>query len=285
MPLDVDRIAGALVDITRTMLAKELEPLRSANADLMTRNEALVSRVTQLEARDVVAELKPSLDGIRASVEALPPPPDLSAFVTREYVAEAVSAAVAAIDAPTLPDVPELVDAAVRAAVEALPAIPAPVEPEPVDLSGFATKEDVASAVAAIVIPEPIPGRDGAGIAEAKMNADGELILKATTGETWNVGKVRGADGLGFEDMSVEWDGERELSLSFSRDGRTEVTRMTIPAIVYRGVWKQGPHQAGDAVTWAGSLFIARRDTTDKPETSDAWTLAAKRGRDGKPAR
>jgi hypothetical protein len=38
-------------------------------------------------------------------------------------------------------------------------------------------------------------------------------------------------------------------------------------------------------VSFGGSAFIAQRDTTDKPESSDAWRLAVKRGRDGKPGK
>jgi hypothetical protein len=53
----------------------------------------------------------------------------------------------------------------------------------------------------------------------------------------------------------------------------------------YSGVWQPGLHKRGDAVTWNGSLFIAQRDTEAKPETSDAWRMAVKRGRDGKDLR
>jgi hypothetical protein len=51
-----------------------------------------------------------------------------------------------------------------------------------------------------------------------------------------------------------------------------------------RGVWKDdGPYTKGDGVTWSGSWFIAQRDTApgEKPQNSDAWRLAIKRGRDG----
>jgi hypothetical protein len=51
-----------------------------------------------------------------------------------------------------------------------------------------------------------------------------------------------------------------------------------------RGVWREGASYAkGDGVTWGGSWFIAQADApTDKPEASDQWRLAVKRGRDGK---
>lgn len=55
---------------------------------------------------------------------------------------------------------------------------------------------------------------------------------------------------------------------------------------IHKGVWKEGPYLKGDAVTWAGSTFIALRDNdSEKPEITDAWRLSTKRGRDGKDGR
>lgn len=52
---------------------------------------------------------------------------------------------------------------------------------------------------------------------------------------------------------------------------------------IHKGVWKEGQYLKGDAVTWAGSTFIAVRDNdSEKPEVTDAWKLSTKRGRDGK---
>jgi hypothetical protein len=52
---------------------------------------------------------------------------------------------------------------------------------------------------------------------------------------------------------------------------------------IHKGVWKEGEaYLKGDQVTWAGSMFIAQRDTSDKPETTDAFRLSTKRGRDGR---
>lgn len=55
----------------------------------------------------------------------------------------------------------------------------------------------------------------------------------------------------------------------------------------YRGVWqKADSYRRGDAVTYDGSLWIALQSVeADKPGASDAWQLAAKRGRDGKDVR
>ena len=266
--------------------------------------EAAVSGIEQPE-RDWMPEIRAAVDEVRKEMPVLPDPPDLSGFVKQGELDDRLA---------HVPNRDELRDwaHAIDAGVDALrKEIPAPVEVP--DLSGFATKDDLAAVEAKIVpveqkdftpeieavrreaaaateavrreipkLPEVIHGRDGAGVVEVKQNADGELIVKLSNGETINAGKVRGEDGLGFEDMSVDWDGERELTFSFTRDGRSEVTRLTIPAIIYRGIWREGPFQRGDSVTWGGSLWIAQRDTEDKPETSDAWKLSAKRGRDGK---
>lgn len=97
----------------------------------------------------------------------------------------------------------------------------------------------------------------------------------------------RGADGLGWEDMSEE----------LAEDGRTIVRRYkrgdivvkefrhTFAVTLYRGVFREGEkYVEGDCVTWNGSMFVARVATEAKPETSKDWQLAVKRGRDGKEA-
>lgn len=56
------------------------------------------------------------------------------------------------------------------------------------------------------------------------------------------------------------------------------------PTLRYIGTWQPASYKHGTAATWAGSLWVAMRDTTSKPGTDDAWQLAVKRGRDGKDA-
>lgn len=69
-------------------------------------------------------------------------------------------------------------------------------------------------------------------------------------------------------------------------DGTEYRRRHKTATPIYQGVWREGADfLKGDVVTWAGSSFIAQRDTSDKPETTDAWKLATKRGRDGKDGR
>ena len=60
------------------------------------------------------------------------------------------------------------------------------------------------------------------------------------------------------------------------------------PELKYSGVWKgDTSYPEGAAVTQDGSCWVAKAVTLpgQKPGDSDAWTLAVKRGRDGKDAR
>lgn len=84
--------------------------------------------------------------------------------------------------------------------------------------------------------------------------------------------EITGGDGRNFE-LKATMSSGKAVSLPF-----------TVPTMLDRGVWREGEYEKGDTVTFGGSAFIAQRDTTDKPETSDAWRLAVKRGRDGRDA-
>jgi hypothetical protein len=93
-----------------------------------------------------------------------------------------------------------------------------------------------------------------------------------------------GADGLGFDDADVTYDGERTITLTWARgDARVE-RAIRLPAMLYRGVYVPGKlYDRGDVVTWAGSLWHANAETTTRPgDGAPAWTLAVKRGRDAK---
>lgn len=140
-------------------------------------------------------------------------------------------------------------------------------------------------------------GKDGVSLAGALIDRSGALVVTLSDGTTRDLGPVigkdgspglaghdgkDGVDGLGFDDMTVEHDGERGFVLRFERGDIKKEFSFVIPAVLDRGVWREGQYQKGDGATWGGSFFIAQRDTSDKPETSDAWRLSVKRGRDGK---
>jgi hypothetical protein len=54
----------------------------------------------------------------------------------------------------------------------------------------------------------------------------------------------------------------------------------------YQGVYdSERTYDEHNLVTMGGNIWIARRATSDRPGTSDAWTLAVKKGRDGRDAK
>ena len=53
--------------------------------------------------------------------------------------------------------------------------------------------------------------------------------------------------------------------------------------VKFAGVWKRGEaYSKGSFATHQGSGWHCNADTTAEPGTSPDWTLAVKRGRDGK---
>ena len=176
--------------------------------------------------------------------------------------------------------------------------------------------EAVAKAVANIPTPaNGIDGKDGADGRDGKDGADGASVAVEDV-ERMVEGKVAGwaldferraqgvleravdriprpadgkdgrdgVDGLGFDDLSVDHDGERRIALKFTRAGICKEFAVELPVVLDRGVYKaEGEYQKGDAVTWGGSLWIAQKDGPEsKPGEDGSWRLAVKKGRDGK---
>lgn len=267
---DPQQFGREMAEMVRGYVARAVEPLRAENESLRAENKAMLDCLREVEARAIAAErhIEALADQSEESVARL--------NATAKEIREKLDA-MAAQETPDLSGYAKAEDVAeVRAKIDALP--------EPVDYSKDI--EDLRQAVEAIEIPEPIPGpagKDGVGIAEVKQNDDGELIVKMTTGETFNVGKVRGADGLGFDDMAVEHDGERGFAFVLTRGEREIRKEFSLPVVLDRGIWKEGrTYQPGDGVTMGGSYWIAQTETSARPETSKDWRLAVKRGRDGK---
>lgn len=94
-----------------------------------------------------------------------------------------------------------------------------------------------------------------------------------------------GADAIGFDDVRAEKTGDRTIAIVFEKDGRQKRFEFDFPVALDAGVYKSGEtYEAGDCLTYGGSMFIAQRSTrpTEKPEDgSGAFRLAVKRGRDG----
>lgn len=96
----------------------------------------------------------------------------------------------------------------------------------------------------------------------------------------------RGADGLGFDDMSVEHDGERTFTFKLMRGEDVKQFSFTVPCMIYRSIWQEGSYQRGDVVTYDGCCWVALKETAARPGNGNGgvWQMAVKRGRDGKDA-
>lgn len=124
-------------------------------------------------------------------------------------------------------------------------------------------------------------GRDGRDGLPGVPGVQGEKGVDGINGRDGIDGKD-GVDGLGFDDLTVEHDGERRFTIKFQRGDRIKSFEFEIPTVIDRGFWKDGIQaKQGDGMTCGGSYWIAKQDTTEKPGTSDHWRLAVKKGRDG----
>lgn len=145
-------------------------------------------------------------------------------------------------------------------------------------------------------------GKDGANLAGALIDKSGNLVLTLSNGEVRNVGPVVGQDGvpgaagidgapgadgapgLGFEDLDVIYDGLRNFTFRMKRGEVVKDWSFNVPFPLYARAWKDGnEYKEGDLATWDGSLWHCDIDGPGKPGTAGGgWTLALKRGQDGK---
>ncbi len=134
--------------------------------------------------------------------------------------------------------------------------------------------------------PEPV------GVKSVLIDRKNHLIVTLSNGETKDLGVVvgkdgidgePGVDGLGFDDLAFEYDGEKTAVLKFTRGELVKEHTLHMPIVIDRGVFSEGKEYApGDGVTWAGSFWIAQEKTNAKPDSRSSWRLAVKKGRDGK---
>lgn len=196
-------------------------------------------------------------------------------------------------------DVERLLPLAVERAIAALPA-PEKGEPgepgrnaDPAELAAL-VETAVKSAVDALPAPKDgEAGKDGLGLANALIDRDGALVLTMTDGTAKSLGRVIGKDGdpgkdgetFALDDFDIDqYDDGRTLKFKFTRGEVMHSFEFALPVPIYRGVFKEGEsYERGDLVTWGGSLWHCDKGTSEKPNP-DSWTLAAKRGRDGKDA-
>lgn len=221
---------------------------------------------------------------------------------------------------PELPDVAQLVDEAVALAVAELPVPKDGQDGKSVTVEDVVplmreliadeipelpdVKQLISDALAELPPPQDgKTGKDGADGRDALQleilpDIDEQKSYERGTYATHNGGlwrafeKTHGmrgwecvVDGVAATEV-MQGDDLRSFSVTVTRSGgATEQKKFSTPVMVYRGVFKAGSvYQPGDTVTWGGSLWHCDDATGDKPGevNSKGWTLAAKRGRDGR---
>jgi hypothetical protein len=96
---------------------------------------------------------------------------------------------------------------------------------------------------------------------------------------------VDGKDGLGFDEMAADFDGERTVTLRWTRDSQAKEFPLVLPIPVYQGTYSEAKDYArGDTVTWGGSQWTALKSAPEGQPGNEStdWKLTVKRGDRGK---
>lgn len=289
---DIDSIVKGLAPAVMAYLSKGLE---NFDARIKEQAQELAELRKCLADRPMPVEPEPiDVDAIAQAAAALVVLPE----VKDGKDAEPVDLEQLAKDAAALIVLPEVkngkdADPVDLEAVAALVKVP---EAEKVDVDA------IARAAAALVpvpeVKEPEHGRDALdleilpSIDESKQYARGTYA--AHLGGLWKTYErsngMRGWECIvdGISAVNVSQDGDREFSVTLAKSSGAEVVqKFALPIQIYKGVYREEEaYDAHDNVTWAGSQWTSTKvGNTDKPGTSDAWTLCVKAGRNGKDLR
>lgn len=248
-------------------LAPEFADIAKAVGEFMTANPVTVPEPLAPTAEQLDAAVAKHFEGFEVEV----PPPSL----------EMISKAVAE----------HLTENPIK-----VPDAPAALEPTPGQL---------AQAVAKHLLANPVPKGD-AGLDAVEIdilpNINTERRYAKGTYARWGGGVIRASrDTEPGEPLANGWDvviegvkaievhplGGAEFAVkSVLTGGASHVAKMAAPTFVdsYKGVWKEseGEYQRGDTVTHKGSVWLAKKTTTERPGTGEGWRLIVKAGRDGK---
>ena len=294
-PVDLDALAAAAAALVpAAQPGKDAEPV---DLEAVAKAAAELIQLPEPVPGEPGKDATPvDLEAVAKAAAALITVPDAP---TVDLEALAKSAA-ALIPAP-LPgkDAPEVDLKAVAALVE----VPAPAE---VDLEAVAALvkpaavdvDAIARAAAALIPPAVVPavenGRDAADLAVLPAIDEAKQYPRNTyathNGGLWKSYEtthgMRGWECIvdGVADIAVSQDSAREFSVTLSKSsGAQVVQKFAMPVPVYKGVFRDGDqYEAHDSVTWAGSQWHCNQATGEKPGEGKSWTLAVKRGRDGK---
>ncbi|MEO3387330.1 hypothetical protein [Mesorhizobium sp. CAU 1741] len=288
--------------------------LDAVKTDVDGLRRSLADQVTELRRSVdgiVIPEIPvlPDVDKIVADAIAVIPEPEPVKTVTIDDLRPEIETAVqSAVDAqPKAPTVEELATVAASLVKDAVAAIPAPQDGKSVTVDDVRPLIEEATQKAVAALPV---AKDGVGLASMLIDRNGCLVATMTDGSTKELGQVVGKDadmaaiersivekvaaipkprdGFSLSDFDATlMDDGRTVLLSFDQGEQSFKVELGIPAMIYRGVFKEGrSYEKGDTVTWGGSLWHCDVDATEEKPDSQAkhWTLAAKRGRDGKDA-
>ncbi|EOE7352796.1 phage gp6-like head-tail connector protein [Enterobacter hormaechei] len=296
----VEEISNAPAPDVESMVKAEIAKLPAQAApelpDVATMvSEAVAAIPVPRDGKSVtVDDITPVLQELVSNAVAEIPVPkdgkDFDSAMLKQAVEEAVSEAVAAIPVPqdgksvTTEDVQPMIQELVSASMPELPDV----------------KSMVNEAIAAL--PAAEPGKDGENgrdalsleilpfIDEGKSYPRGSYATH--NGGLWRAYEkthgMRGWECLvdGVADIDIKQSEQRCFTLTVNRtSGASETKSFDVPVMIYQGVFKSGQeYLPGDTVTWGGSLWHCDEQTQDKPGEagSKGWTLAAKRGRDGR---
>ncbi|WP_163293652.1 phage gp6-like head-tail connector protein [Enterobacter hormaechei] len=285
---------GQVLAEMRDSFSKNLQAQREEYEEKLSRLAKQVEEISNAPDPDIESMVKAAIAHLPASTA--PELPDIAAMV---------SDAVAAIPAPrdgksvTPEDLQPMIQELVRNAVAE---IPAPKDGKDFDPSMLKQLVEQAVSDAVSAMPAAEPGKDGADgrdaltlevlpfIDEEKSYPRGSYATH--NGGLWRAYEkthgMRGWECLvdGLASIDVQQSEQRCFTLTVNRtSGAIETKSFDVPVMIYQGVFKSGQeYLPGDTVTWGGSLWHCDDRTQDKPGEagSKGWTLAAKRGRDGR---
>lgn len=274
--LDVDALSTMIADIVSEEVGKAVTPLHA--------------KIAELETRPAGSQM----DDIKGVVEIMISDALVTKSVNQATVEKLIADEIAKIEPAKEIDREELA-ALVNDAAAALPPAQDGKSVEIEDVIP-AIAAEVAKAFASIPVPKDgsdgKDGADGSGIADLLRDHEGNLVASFTDGRLKNLGPIQGKDGkdgrdgFSLDDFDCQvLEDDRTIQFSLKSGEHEHIATLKWPTAIYRGVFKDGEqYERGDMATWAGSLWHCDEPTKDKPGT-DAWTLAAKKGRDGKDAK
>lgn len=286
--LDPEAFGAAMGDLIR----EAVEPLQRQIVELQSQ----IKEAPNFEAM-VAAEVEKRLAAMPAPRDGK----DVDMAVVEDALAKAIkafdeagAAAIKALPVPkdgndgasvTIDDVQPVLDAAIKdmaaTAVATIDAavkeIPVPKDGEPGKDGASVTLEDVTGILEIAVSKWALEFERRA---QDTIQKSLDKIVQPKDGSPGKDGR----DGLGFDDLQVEYDGEKTITLKMQRGDVVKEANIVMPIVIDKGIYKDGQtYLPGDGVTWAGSYWICKSKSAVKPDSADSgWRLAVKRGRDGK---